>query len=263
MELGIKGKIAVVTASSKGLGRAVAEALAKEGVNLSICSRDKNRISKVEDELKNKYKVDVISFPCDLEDKKQIEDFVESTLKYFNKIDILFLNAGGPPPGGVFDVNADDYEKAINLNLMSAIRLTYLFLPSMIKNGWGRIIFSTSISVKQPIKTIALSNVSRAGIVAFSKTLSMEVAKHGITVNVVAPGYILTDRVKQLIEDKMKKENISFEEAKESITKNIPLGRAGKPEEFGSLVAFLSSEPAGYINGETILIDGGQYRGTF
>ncbi len=263
MELGLKGKIAVITASSKGLGRAVSEALAKEGVNLSICSRKKENITPVADEIRRKYGVKVIESVCDLTEDKGIEHLYDRTLHTFDSIDILFINNGGPPPGGIMDFEPKHFERALNLNLISGIKLVHKFLPLMLQKNWGRIVISTSISVKQPIPSIALSNVSRVGLVAYAKTLSREIAKYGITVNVVAPGYILTERVENLINDRIKKEGKTREEIINSLTKEIPVGRIGKPEEFGALVAFLASEKAGYINGTTILIDGGQYKGLF
>ena len=146
---------------------------------------------------------------------------------------------------------------------MSAIRLVYAFLPQMMEKQWGRIIASTSITVKQPIPNLALSNISRVGVVAFVKSLAREFAPFGITANAVAPGYVMTDRVKQLLDDKVKKDDIFFDQALEQMVGQIPAGRVGRPEEFGSLVAFLASQLAGYINGETILIDGAMYCGLF
>ncbi len=263
MDLGISGKVAVVTASSKGLGRAVAFALAKEGVNLSICSRKKENIVPIADELRRIFDVKIVETVCDLTKENGINTLYEKTMHIFEKVDILFVNSGGPPPGKILDFSPKDYEKALQLNLVSGIRLIYKFLPLMIERRWGRIVISTSISIKQPLPSIALSNVSRVGLVAFAKTLSNEIARHGITVNVVAPGFILTERVEQLIKERIKKEGKTREEVLKEITKEIPVRRIGKPEEFGALVAFLSSTHSGYINGETILIDGGMYKGLF
>ena len=261
MELGLTDKIAVVTASSKGLGKAVAEALAQEGARLAICSRDERRISETGDYLKNRYHADVFACACDVEDRRSVEFFAKEVIKKFGGAHILFANSGGPPSGTLDTFTAADFEKALNMNLMSAINLTYAFLPTMKDQKWGRIIASTSITVKQPVPTLALSNVSRVGVVAFIKTLSREVAPFNITANSVAPGYIMTDRVVQLYRERAKNENRPYEDAIRDLEKNIPPGRIGKPEEFGSLVAFLASERAAYINGETILIDGGMYQG--
>jgi len=263
MELGLKNKIALVTASSRGLGKAVAESLAAEGVNLVICSRNSKKIEKTGLEIEKMFKVNVLPVVCDLMDEESVLKLKEKTIENFNKIDILFTNAGGPPPGKAFDFSLTEYRESLELNLLSAINLVLQFIELMKKNQWGRIIISTSISVKQPIETLALSNVSRVGLVSFVKSILEDISRFNITANIIAPGYIMTERVKNLIEDKMKRENISYEKALESITDNIPLKRIGTPEEFGSLVTFLASNLSGFINGETILIDGGMYKGLF
>jgi 3-oxoacyl-[acyl-carrier protein] reductase len=263
MNLNIKGKIAVVTAASRGSGKAVAEALAAEGVNLAICSRNKDAIEKTGESIRSKYKVEVLSLPCDIKNRKDIENFRLKTIERYGTVHILFTNSGGPPAGKILDFKTEDFRDAIELNLMSMIELVYSFIPYMIKQRWGRIIASTSISVKQPIDNIALSNVSRVGVIAFVKTLSREIGRYNITSNIIAPGYIKTERVENLIKNRMDKEKLSYKEAAMDIIKNIPLDRIGKPKEFGSLVAYLSSEAASYINGETILIDGGLYKGLF
>ena len=253
MDLGITGKTAVVTASSKGLGKSVAEALAQEGAKLAV--------RETGDYLKQRYNVEVLAIACDVTDREGIEDFQKKVLETFGTVHILFTNAGGPPPGGVLDVKTSDYEAALQLNLLSAINLVYAFLPPMQEQRWGRIIASTSITVKQPIPKLVLSNVSRVGLAAFIKSLSEKVAQSNITANVLAPGYILTDRVKQILTDVVEKEGIPFEAALQGVVQQIPAGRLGEPEEFGALAAFLASERASYINGEILAIDGGMYRG--
>ncbi len=263
MDLGLKGKIALIAASSRGLGRAVANSLANEGVNLIICSRNKDRIEKAGLEIEKEFGVEVLPLVCDLFFEDEVKKLKEKALIRFKKIDILFTNAGGPPPGKAFDFEIEDYRKALELNLISAINLVLQFVPIMKGNNWGRIIISTSISVKQPIENLALSNVSRVGLIGFLKSIINDISKHNITANIIAPGYIMTERVENLIKDKMKNQDISYDKALEEITNNIPLKRIGKPEEFGALVSFLSSELSGYINGETIIIDGGMYKGLF
>ena len=261
MELNIEGKVAVVTASSKGLGRAVAEALAKEGVKLALCSRDKKRIEEAADSISAEYEVDVLADVCDVTDKKSIESFQRKVIDHFKACHILFANAGGPPPGKAEDFTGEDFKKAVDLNLMSTINLVYAFLPFMKDQEWGRILASASITVKQPLPTLALSNVSRAGVVAFIKTLSKEVAPFKVTANTLAPGYIMTERVQELLENQARKEKISYERALEKLLLNIPARTIGKPEDFGALCAFLASGHASYITGETFLIDGGMYSG--
>lgn len=261
MELNIEGKVAVVTASSKGLGKAVAEALAKEGVKLAICSRDKERIEKAADSISAQYEVEVLADVCDVTNKKSIESFQRKVIDHFNACHILYANAGGPPPGKAEDFTGEDFKKAVDLNLMSTINLIYAFLPFMKNQRWGRILASASITVKQPLPTLALSNVSRAGVVAFVKTLSKEVAPFNVTANTLAPGYIMTERVQELLENQAQNQGISYHEALEKLRSTIPTKTIGKPEDFGALCAFLASEHAAYITGETFLIDGGMYSG--
>ena len=261
MDLEIKGKIAVVTAASKGLGKEVAISLAREGANLVICARGEEELEKTRREIEDRFKVKIFSFTCDVTKREDVEKFRDFVIDEFKTVHMLFTNAGGPPPGGFFDFKPEDYLKAINLNLMSAIYLVYSFIPYMKEQRYGRIVASTSITVKQPLKNLILSNVSRTGVVSFIKSLSNEVAPYNITANCVAPGYTMTDRVRKLMEDKAKRENISVDEALKTITKDIPMGRIGDPSEFADVVTFLLSERASYITGATIQIDGGYYRG--
>lgn len=261
MDLKIKDKIAVVAAASKGLGKAAAEALAAEGVNLAICSRDKTRIDETAEYLKTTYHVDVLPVVCDVTDQTGIASLKKKVIEHFGACHILFANAGGPPPGKVDAFTGEDYKKALELNLISTIDLVNAFLPTMKQQQWGRILASTSVTVKQPIPTLALSNVSRVGVVAYIKSLALEVAALNITANVLAPGYIMTERVKQLLEDRAKKEGITYEKAREAILEGIPAKKIGAPADFGALCAFMASEFTSYITGETILIDGGMYKG--
>jgi 3-oxoacyl-[acyl-carrier protein] reductase len=239
----------------------VAEALAAEGVNLAICSRDEKSVAEVADYIKAIYEVDVIHGACDVSDKKSISAFKDKVIDHYKTCHILFTNAGGPPPGIVADFQGEDFKKAVDLNLMSTINLIYAFLPFMKEQQWGRILALTSISVKQPIPHLVLSNVARAGVVAFVKSLAREMGHLNITANTIAPGYIMTERVKQLLENKAKNENISYDEAKEAIRNLIPVRKIGSPADLGALCAFLASEYASYITGETHLIDGGMYAG--
>jgi 3-oxoacyl-[acyl-carrier protein] reductase len=261
MDLGITGKVAVVAAASEGLGRAAAEALAAEGANLVICSRDRTRIEGTAAELRRSHAVDVKSFVCDVTDAESVARFREAVFDTHKAAHILFTNAGGPPSGGVEEFAEADFLQALRLNLLSAIHLVREFLPQMKKQAYGRIIALTSISVKQPLPTLALSNVARVGVVAYIKSIATAVSHLNITANTLAPGYFLTDRVKELLSDMAKRDGISEEEALAAITASIPAKRVGAPEELGALVAFLASEQAGYISGDTILIDGGMYQG--
>ncbi len=263
MDLHLSKKVAVITAASKGLGKAVALQLSKEGATCIICSRNSNSIKATAGEITQQTGNDVIALPCDVTNTDDIAKLKDAILKNYNTVDILFTNAGGPPAGFITDFSLEDYKKAIELNLISAINLIYAFLPVMQKQNYGRIIASTSITVKQPLDNLVLSNVSRTGVVAFIKSIANQYGKYNITANTVAPGYILTDRLKSLIELKAQQENTTYEKALAGFSSEIPLQRIGTPEEFAALVAFLASQQAGYINGQTILIDGGMYPGLF
>lgn len=257
MDLGLKGKNALVTASSKGIGKACAEALASEGCNVMICSRNSENLIQVADELIRNYGTDVHWFKCDLRNPDDIEELVKETYRAFGSIDIVVNNCGGPPSNYIFNFTDDDWNNAYQEILMSVIRISNLVIESMKKNNFGRIINITSVTVKQPIQRLVLSNSLRNAVVGYAKTLSNEVAQFGITVNNVAPGYTLTKRVYDLAVDQAKLTGKSHEEILKSYTQDIPMGRLGKPEEIGNLVAFLASEKAGYITGQTIFIDGG------
>jgi 3-oxoacyl-[acyl-carrier protein] reductase len=261
MDLNIKGKIAVVTASSKGLGRAVAETLAAEGCNLAVCSRDKARIGEAANDIRATYNVEVLPVVCDVLKKEDIENLREKTIARFKTCHILFTNAGGPRSGKIEDFKSEDFKQALELNLMSTINLVYAFLPYMKTQKWGRILASTSTNVKQPLPKFALANVSRLGVLAFIKSLSMEVADYQITANTLAPGYILTELIKKMLENQCLRENITYDEALKRLEDQIPTRSIGKPGDFGALAAFLASEQASYITGETFLIDGGMYSG--
>lgn len=263
MDLGIKGKTAIVGASSKGLGKAVAIGLANEGTNLAIYSRTKSEIEETADEISSKFGVKVIAIDADASNKNDLEKVFNAAKSEFSAVDILVNNAGGPPFGFFDDFELDDWKAAFDLNLLSTIYLTKRVVPLMKKNKWGRIINITSIAVKQPIDGLILSNTARAGVIGFSKTLSNELGEHNITVNNVCPGRILTDRIKNLAKARADKENISVDLALENMKSDIPLNRIGSPEEFADLVAFLSSERASYITGNTIQIDGGLNKGLF
>jgi len=261
MDLGLKDKVAVVAAASRGLGRAAAEALAAEGTRLALCSRDAEEIRRTGEALRETYGVEVLALACDVTSPRDVEAFARRVQETYGTVHVLFTNAGGPPPGRTPDLTPADYDAAVQLNLMSTVHLVYAFVHHMREQRWGRIIASTSITVKQPLPALALSNVSRAGVIGFVKSLSLDLGPFHITANALAPGYILTDRVRHLLEDQARRQGIPFEEALQAAVGQIPAGRLGSPREFGAVVAFLASEQASYINGETVLVDGGMYRG--
>lgn len=261
MELGLKDKVAFVMAGSKGLGKGVATKLAEEGAQVVITSRNIENLRQAQEEIKNITGREVLIIPMDATKKDDIQKAVDETIKKFGTIHILFANSGGPPPGTFFDVKPEDYLSAINLNLMSTIYAVYAVIPYMMKQKWGRIIASTSMTVKQPLDSLILSNVSRIGVVSFIKSVSNVVAPYGITANCVAPAYTMTERIKHLVEAQVKKEGVSEEVAQKSMIKDIPMGRMGTVEEFASTVAFLASENASFITGILLPIDGGYVKG--
>ena len=265
MDLCLRGKTAIVAAASKGLGKAVAQAFAAEGANVVMFSRDQAAIEAAASQVQAgaAQGVQVVPVQADVTRPDDLARVVSSTLNRFSSLHILYNNAGGPKPG-VFDTLSDeDWLYAVDLNLLSAIRLTRLCLPAMRRQRWGRIITGTSSSVKQPLPTLMLSNSIRSATTAWAKTLADQVAADGITVNTLAPGRIDTERVRQIDEDAAERSGRSREEVEREALKTIPLGRYGQPAEFGAAAAFLASEQAAYITGVTLLVDGGLFRGTY
>ena len=263
MDLGIKGKVALVTAASKGLGKAVARQLAAEGVKVAICSRNQETLDNTVHEIKAETGGIVRDYVCDVTDEIGVKNMIEDIVDDFGSLDILVCNAGGPPAGTVLDFNLQDYRKALELNLLSTINLCSLSVPIMQKEDWGRIIVITSVSVKQPIDTLALSNTVRAGATGFVKSLSNQVAKNGITVNAVCPGYTKTQRVENIAAAFEADGRGSLEDFYNKLEIDIPMKRIGTTFEFGQTVAFLASEGAGYITGVSLQIDGGYIKGLF
>jgi 3-oxoacyl-[acyl-carrier protein] reductase len=267
MDLGLEGKISLVLASSKGLGLACAKGLYKEGANVIICSRNEENLKNAQKKIKNldseETDNEVIYFVADLRYEDQIALLIEKVIKEYGTIDILVHNAGGPPSAPINKITKNDWENSINLNLLSFIKITDLVIPYMQKQEFGRIIAITSVSVKQPLNNLVLSNTTRLGVVGFAKTLANEYAKDNILVNVVCPGPNLTDRMKELISSIVKQSGKSKEEVTKSWTEQIPLGRLGNPEELANLVVFLVSEKASYITGTVIQVDGGFVKSPF
>ena len=260
MDLGLKDKIALITASSKGIGKEIAISLGKEGAEVIISSSNSKNLEEAEKELLEKG-IKVHSIVCDLSKPDEVNKLSREVTDKFGGVDIFVFNTGGPKPGDLFDLDEEDWYKGFELILMSAVRLTKSFLPRMIDKGWGRIVYMTSMSVKEPIDGLLLSNVFRAGLNAFSKSISRVTKKDNVTFNVVCTGNILTERAIKLIENKSKKLNKSYEEIKKEIESSIPLGRYGTVQEISNFVTFLCSEKASYINGTSIQVDGGFIKG--
>lgn len=267
MDLGLKNKVVLVLASSKGLGFACAKAFYEEGANVIICSHSEENLKiakqKLESSKSGSSNNRVLSIFADLMYEKDIKNLVEKTIEEFSRIDILVHNAGGPPSGPVEKITREDWSNSIDLNLLSFIRITELILPVMKKQNGGRIIAITSVSVKQPLNNLVLSNTTRLGVVGYAKTLANEYGKYNILVNVVCPGPTLTDRMKELINKTVQDTGKSYKDVEKTWMDPIPMGRLGKPEELANLVVFLASKMAGYITGTVIQVDGGFIKSPF
>jgi 3-oxoacyl-[acyl-carrier protein] reductase len=263
MDSGLKDKLVLITASSTGIGKAVAELFAQEGCKVAICSRSKDNLLATAKEIKDKYSIEPFWSVCDLNKQKDIENTFSAVTRQFGSIDILVNNCGGPAPGLFQQLEEEDWNAAYEQVLLSVIRFSKLVLPGMMASNWGRIINLTSISVKQPIDNLVLSNSLRAGVTGFSKSLSNEIAKFNITVNNVAPGMTLTRRLYELAVVEAKEKGKSHEEVLVEMAKRIPLNRLGRPEEIASVVVFLASKQASYVNGTTIQVDGGYIKSVY
>ena len=263
METGLKNKTVLITASSMGIGKAAAELFTEEGCRVAISSRSKENLLSTAKELKEKYNTEVFWSVCDLNKQKDIENTFAAVNSQFGNIDILVNNCGGPIPGLFQELEEDDWNLAYEQVLLSVVRFSKLVLPGMMANYWGRIINITSISVKQPIDNLMLSNSMRASVTGFTKSLSNEVAKFNITVNSVAPGMTLTRRLYELAVVQGKEKGKSHEEILVEMAKRIPLNRLAKPEEIASVIVFLASKQASYINGVTIHVDGGYIKSIY
>ena len=257
MDLGLNNKIALITAASQGLGKASALSMANEGATVIICSRDKEKISKSAREIKDKSGSDVISFQADLSNEEDISKMVESIIKKYGRIDILVNNTGGPKAGFFDEINDDDWLQTFESTFLSAVRLTRHVLPSMKRNKWGRIINISSVSAKQPIDNLILSNGIRMSVHGWAKTLSNQIASENILINNVCPGFTKTERVQDLVSTQAKDLNVSEDQVMNTISSGIPAKRVGKPQELADLVTFLASEKSSYITGQSIAVDGG------
>lgn len=245
MDLGLQGRRAAVAAGSSGLGLGVARALAAEGARVMICGRDADRLAAAAATVPGGCE----TFVADLADDAQATGFAEEATRTLGGVDILVLNAGGPPAGGFADTDLDSYRDAIELNLLSAVALCQVAVPPMRARGWGRVLAITSSTVREPTSGLILSNVARAGVTAFAKTLAGDVARDGVTVNTLQPGLHDTPRLGQL------------GTPADTLTASIPMGRLGNPDDFGRVAAFLCSDSAGYITGVSIPVDGGAFSG--
>ncbi len=260
MNLGIAGRVALVAASSKGLGRAVAEELAAEGAHLLMCARGEAALADAAASADARGSGDVVGIPADLSDPADVAGLVDAAMARFGRVDILVNNAGGPPPGKFEDHDRAAWKAAVRLNLESAIDLTRAVLPGMKERGWGRILNITSVAAKEPEADLILSNSVRAAVTGFAKSLSNEVAMYGVTVNNVLPGFTRTARLEELAAVRAEAAGISTEDVEMLWNARIPANRLGDPREFAAVVAFLASERASYVTGVSIAVDGGRTR---
>ncbi len=258
MDLGIKGKRALVCASSKGLGKGCAENLAAAGVDLVMCARGSEALEATAEDIRSRFGVEVVTIATDITTEQGQQDVLQAA----GDIDILVTNAGGPPPGMWSDWTRDDFIKALDANMITPISLIKAVLPSMMDKGWGRIVNITSQSVKAPIAVLGLSNSARAGLTGYVAGTARQVAGHGVTINNLMPGIHATDRAVALDTGVANQQGISIEEAAVQRAKTIPAGRYGTAQEFGATCAFLCSQHAGFIIGQNILLDGGAVNAT-
>jgi 3-oxoacyl-[acyl-carrier protein] reductase len=260
MDLGIRGRVALVAAASRGLGRAIADELAAEGCSLVICSRDAASIEAAARDIERASASRVLGVQADVSIPADVERLVGQAIVAFGKVDILVTNAGGPPAGPFESHDMDRWRATFDLTLASVLNLVRALLPGMKERRWGRIINVTSIAAKQPVDGLILSNAMRAAVTGFARTLANEVATHGITVNNILPGYTRTERVEQLAESTARSSGKSPADVRAVWEQQIPMGRLGEPREFAALAAFLASERASYITAQSIAADGGWIR---
>lgn len=259
MDTGLKGKVAVVTAASAGLGKAVATAFADEGANVVMCSRSQERIEAAAADVRDRG-VDVLALEADVTKPEDIERLFSAAVERFGGVDVLVTNAGGPPAGTFDRFDDDDWQRAFELTLMSAVRLIRRAIPEMRARGGGSIVVMTSSSIKQPIPNLLLSNVMRAGVAALAKTLADELSGDNIRVNTLVPGRIATQRIEELDRANAERQGVDVETITRQQLANIPMGRYGDPAEFAAGAVFLASAAASYITGATLQVDGGMIR---
>lgn len=256
MDLGLKGKRALVMAASRGLGYASALGLAREGCHLVICSRDQQRIEAAAEAIRRETGAKVHALVSDVSSSGEVQRLVDAAVSEYGGLEIVVHNAGGPPAGETLQMTDDQWQKAFEQNLLSLTRIVRAAVPEMKKAGYGRVLTIASSSIKQPIPNLALSNALRAGVWGIAKTMSRELAPQGILVNVIAPGRIDTERIAELDQANAQKSGKSLDDVRKASVASIPLGRLGRPDELANLVVFLSSQAASYISGQAITVDG-------
>jgi 3-oxoacyl-[acyl-carrier protein] reductase len=261
VDLGLKNRNVIVAASSDGIARAAAEKFAAEGARVAMCSRDPKKLNAAAGQISERYGARVLAEPLDVTDVGAVAEFVKHVAQEFGGIDVCVTNAGGPPAKMFFATTTEEWQRAMELNFMSVIYFARAVLPWMQKNQWGRLVTITSVTVRQPVSDLIYSNAVRAGVLGLIKSLSNEFGKDGITVNNVGPGYTATERLKQLIDKRSQEMGVSPAEFEARLGGEAPLKRVGQPEEVADAIVWLASERASYVTGQTLLVDGGLFKG--
>ncbi len=261
MDLGLKDRVAVVAASSQGIGRATAEAFAAEGCRVAMCARNGTALQPAAEQIKKKHGGEVFAQTCDVTNASAVSTFIAAVVKQFGGVDICVTNAGGPPAKGFLAASLEDWQRAIDMNFLSTVYFAREVIPHMQRKRWGRVITLTSITTKQPVADLVLSNAVRAAVVGLVKSLANEFGKDGILVTNVGPGFTATDRLKELAKVRSSAAGKSEQEIFDAWAADTPLKRLGDPREVAETIVWLASERASYITGQTVLVDGGIYKG--
>ncbi len=261
MNLGLKGRSAIVCASSEGIARAAAEKFAEEGARVAMCSRDAKKLNAAAEAIRSRYPVEVMAQALDVTDAAAVEQFVAHVAQKFDGVDVCVTNAGGPPPKMFLSTTTEEWHRAVELNFMSVVYFAHAVLPHMREKRWGRLVTLTSVTVRQPVDDLVYSNAVRAGVLGLVKSLSNEFGKDGITVNNVAPGYTATERLKQLARTRAAEAGLSEEAYLDRLGEQTALQRVGLAEEIADAIVWLASERASYVTGQTLLVDGGLFKG--
>jgi 3-oxoacyl-[acyl-carrier protein] reductase len=261
MDLGLKNRVALVAASSQGIGRATAEAFAAEGCRVAMCARNPQTLQPAADKIRKEYSVEVLADAFDVTDAAAVSRFAAAVAQKFGTVDICVTNAGGPPAKGFLSASLEEWQRALELNFLSTVYFAREVIPHMQRQRWGRIITLTSITTKQPVADLVLSNAVRAAVVGLVKSLANEFGKDGILVNNVGPGFTATDRLKELAKTRAAATGKTEQDLFDAWAAEAPLKRLGQPREVAETIVWLASERASYITGQTVLVDGGIYKG--
>ena len=261
METGLRGKTVLITGASQGMGRATAEAFAAEGARLAMCARNQKTLEAAQAEISSRHKTEVMVEALDVTDADKLRRFVAAAAEHFGGIDVAVANAGGPPAKNFLSLTPDDWRKAVDVNFLSVVTLAREVIPHMQRKRWGRFITITSTSVRQPIPDLLLSNSVRPAVVGLIKSLAIEFGKDGLTFNNIAPGYTATERLSELSKVRALAAGTSEEQIRERWAQEIPLRRLGEPQEIADAIIWLASDRAAYVTGQTLVVDGGNYRG--